>query len=77
MASLFSAVYSFIKAVPIIDQWVRSFFDFYISKQVEKIEQRWNDKAEKLRVAMLNLERAKTHEERRVQLAILSDIHKL
>jgi len=37
--SFLTALYAAIKAVPIIDSWVRSFYDLYVQREISQIQQ--------------------------------------
>lgn len=76
-ASVFGAIYGFIKAVPIINGWVQQFFEFYALQKVKEIEDFHSSKSAKITVILFNLKKASTHEEKRVLMSLLADTERL
>lgn len=77
MTELIAALYGVIKAIPIIDGWVRQFIDFYINAQVEKIEVNKIEKQEKIAVIMAQIQKVGTNAEKAALLAALTDIKRV
>lgn len=75
--AIFAGIYSLIKAVPIFNQWVQSFIEFYTIQRVNEIEAYHSKKEAKIAVVLSQISKAQTHEEKRVLMSVLADIRQL
>ena len=77
MASIFGSIYAIIKAIPVVNSWVQMFFEFYYTQKVKEIERYHENKSTKVAAIVAQITKAKTHEERRVLMSVLSDLEQL
>lgn len=77
MGGVVALILSICKAIPVLDKWASQFVEAYIISQIKEIDAH-TVKIEQKRAAIYSqLEKAKTHEEKRVLFSILNDLDRM
>jgi len=74
--AIFTGIVSIAKAVPVVASYIEKFYDFYIDKQIENIDQYRIENKDKRRVLMKAISEAKSDIERKTLSIILGSIDK-
>ena len=76
-AVIVSGIFSLAKSVPIIASYIDMFIDFYVDKQIEKLDKYRIDKKDKRATLMRAISKADNDVERKALSIILNDIMRM
>ena len=71
---IFTGIVAIAKAVPVIAEFIDKFYQFYVDKQLEKIDKYRIKKRDKRKALMKAIMRAQSNEERQALSLILNDV---
>jgi hypothetical protein len=77
ITAIFTGIVAIAKAVPVIASYLDKFYEFYIDKQIARIDKYRIEKRDKRKALMKAITKATTDEERKALSIILNDVNNM
>lgn len=77
ITSIIAAIISICKAIPVVNGWVSLLTEAYVSSQITELNAQQIQVDQKRSVILGNINKATSHEEKRVLFSVLNDLDRL
>lgn len=73
-SAIVSGIFAIAKAVPMIAEYIDKFYNLWMDKQIEQINDKYKIAYKKRKVILESIKRATTDDERKILSVILNDV---